>query len=626
MRDGIDWKVRIDLDGDNRAETDVSALVRRVELEQDGRPGRFGVGLSLKLLDLTGDVWRGGWEGRLVQAWAGYPLAGLGPVGMDVAGRAWESGEGMAWSKWNTDQAAWNYGVDGLAGTGSGEALYVAEVEGRNQRLAFRVNRLGTLGAILGGSNRFTYLRVRFSNTGTFLEGVVFGFPVTIRRGDALVQGRDYWVEIVVSGNTVVVYTTDLEEEDGGGQRVNLEGDVSAYTLGDYVGLWHMGGNTGTISEFGVWRGVFHGQVGAVRQLGDDTVLECVDYFRDVGEAVLFWGRETARNLSAQNLLNSFLTIGGWDARHRRLVGGGTVAAQGPLVLWGDTLRDAVVAVVREAGQWVFVDGRGSLVTLAGYEIPRNVIPRVDADFTVAGTYLELDRVVVRRGAVDGRVEVRYATHEQQGTGEWWALTGSIPVPAGDAVEILAESQTLYGVFDVAAPLAGQYAGNLSSTGRSTDKTAELTVTVHVDEFYGQGCVVRIANADSRTVFLTALTLRAGKRYQERDPIIVLHGEGGHGARRVLRGLFLDNYDSAVTAAEALAAEGRAGAEVKLSLPLITDNNLRLAVGLEVGNVVGIGGVGDRLETRFLVRRLRVVWETGGELLAEYWCEAREAG
>ena len=375
------------------------------------------------------------------------------------------------------------------------------------------------------------------------------------------------------------------------------------------------------MSGFGAWRSALRGRVGKVGREGDYTVLYCADYFKDVGEMALFWGDEKLRLKRASDLINSFLTLGGWHWGRRDLAQGRTIVGYRALVAWDVTVKALVGEAAREGGQWVYIDGRGYVVLADSYEA--DIDDLAVADFTDGRKYLEADRQVELVRAVLGRVEVRYLTATRVGFGEWWTLTGAMGIEANSAIEFIAEARAYYGVFDVRDPVALDYTANSRRDGSGVDKAGSLMVTVTTDEFSGQGCVVNVNNRDSDTVYLTALVLKADSLFEEQSPVIALEGGVGMGLVLEVVARFIDYFEAAAELADDLLVRHRAGAEVQISLPLLTPNNLALAGRAEVGDRFVIPGVMDGLDGRFLVRRLRILWEGGEGVEATYWLDAR---
>lgn len=625
----IDWKVRVDRDGDGRAETEVSALVRRFEYEQEGRGERVGLTFDVDLMDLDGTLAADGLDGNRVQMWGVYPGAGAGAQGADLAGTAWESG-GYTWTKWNGGNNGFVYDGEEYkpVGTDGSDAVYVVDWGSNGlQRFGCKVKRDGAdLGLVLGGVNVWQLLRLEFGATGTVLVSTYFGWPTTRRRGDALSNGIEYWIDVVVERGEVRVYTTPLES--GAAQthdmRENLAWTIpSSFTMGNYVGLWHKAKTTtGYIADFGGARCLFHGVVGKVRRRGLDTVLECHDELRDLEDVRVHYALENPPFSSrASNLLNAIFGLAGLSSNYRRLYTGGLqLYYRRPLVLWSFPTRAAALRVAREAGEWLVIDGRGYVVTLPSYEV--DLSDTLAADFADTPGYLELERQVDKVPARTGRVEVNYFQLDNTGAQQYWELDSAIGIDANSSVTILAETVDYYALFNLRTPTANtDYKGNSSYGGTGTDRTSNLTVTIDTTEFVGRGCVVKVDNSRSSTVYLTELRLWTNRSYEEKAPVAALAGTAGP-VLDELKCYFLDNFEAAQSVADRLALRQRAGAEVELTLPLWTEENKGLAVRAEVGDRFSIPGVDDGLTGRFVVRKVRITWAEGDGRV-EYWADAR---
>lgn len=624
----VDWKVRVDRDGDGRAEADVSALVRRFYYEQEGRGDGVGLKFDVDLIDLDGTLAADGLDGHGVQMWGVFPGAGSGAAGANLSGTAWESG-GYTWTKWNSGNNGFVYDGDNYrpVGTDGSDAYYVVDWGSSSvQRLGCRVRRQGSdIGIVLGGVNTWQLLRVEFGATSTILTSTYFGWPTTRRRGDPLTNGVEYWVEVVLERGEVRLYTTPLES--GGSQSHDMRDNLtwaipSNFTVGKYVGLWHKAkATTGYLGGFGGSRAMFRGVVGKVRRRGFETVLECHDELRDLADVRVNYARESGGIQRSDNLLDSVLTLGGFSSNHRRLYGAGVdLYHRRPIVLWNLPTRAGALRVAREAGEWLVIDGRGYIVTLPSYEVDTG--DGLVADFADNPGYLEYEREVDTVPARAGLVEVNYFQLDNTGAQQYWELETPIGIGANGSIQLLAETVDYYAVFNLRTPTANtDYKGNSNYGGTGTDRTSNLTVTIDTTTFEGRGCVVNVTNSRNSTVYLTELRLWTNRSYEEKAPVAALAGTTGP-VLRELKCYFLDNFEAAQSVADRLAQRNRAGAEVALSLPLWTEANKALAVRAEVGDRFSIPDIGTGLTARFLVRQVRITWAEGDGKV-EYALDAR---
>lgn len=535
--------------------------------------------------------------GRRVWAAFAYPHDDFaGTNGTDLRGRI-APGGGPAWSRQSAGAAGFAL-QDGTARptAGSGGAIYTLDFGDADAHVGFRYRRSGNgvSGVALRCRNRWDYLRVRFGSSGTFLEDVTFGYPSTLRRGDALSAGVNYLVEIEMHGSAVRLYATDLDAGamerkeilDGGGNAGNG-------TAGEH-GLWHDGSATAAndvFAEFGGWRSFFCGALTRISPELDPElgpVCRCLagDDLYGLGRLTLY-NLLNSRNLSTGAIANGILTWAGFSPNYRRVAAGRTLIATEPRALWRVSAEAALESLAEEENGLIYMDGRGYFrLESAGHRqaAPHTAIRATLRDTSAVGPYFTDLVWDEGRAGMENAVTFRYRRGDNKGLQEIWRL-GDVPViPAGASRDFLAESGAYAVVDSIRAPAANtDYTGNSHADGQGTDLTGSLTVTlpyatgnspVTGAAYRGRGTVVRVANGHATMpAYLTKLQLRADRAYAATEPTSYLaenavsraaHGlyEGGVECR------YIDNYDAARQGAEArLTQKGLPRVRLTLAIP-----------------------------------------------------------
>ena len=215
--------------------------------------------------------------GRRVWAAFAWPYDGFaGADDADLNGRAVPLGD-VVWDKISTGPAgiALSQGR-AVATTGTGGAVYALDFGDADVHLGlvFRRSGNGSSGVALRVANQWDYLRVSFGNTATLLQDVTFGFPSFIRRGDPLVAGRDYFIEIEMHGSSVHLYATDLTGGDMDRKEILDGGGTAGNAAATKHGIWHDGSAAATgdrWDDFGGWRSFFHGDLVRISPNGTRT-------------------------------------------------------------------------------------------------------------------------------------------------------------------------------------------------------------------------------------------------------------------------------------------------------------------------------------------------------------------
>ena len=542
--------------------------------------------------------------GRRVWAAFAYPLDNFaGADGADLHGRAVPLGA-ASWAKISTGPAGLALSQGKAAATaGAGGAIYTLDFGDADAHLGciFRRSSNGGSGVALRVASQWDYLRVSFGSTSTLLEDVTFGFPSVVRRGDPLVAGRDYFIEIEMHGSSVHLYATDLS--NGGMDRKEIldGGGTAGNAAATKHGIWHDGTAAAADrwDDFGGWRSFFHG--GLVRisperdpDLGQVCRVRAEDDLRLLERRPLY-NLFNRRLLSSATIANGILTWAGFSANYRHLDRGQTLVASSPRALWRISAAAALADLAEEENGRIYVDGRGyfrledSAHRQSG---PHSASRATLRDTSANGAYFSALEWDAGSDGVENSVVFRYRQAINQGAQEIWRLRDVPAIPAGESRDFLAESGSYEVVDGIRVPVAAtDYTANARSGGDGDDLTASITVTLpHVtggalaspsDDYVGRGTVVRVANTHATaTAYLTLLKLTANRAYQSTDPTSYqaenAASQTSHGRRgNTVECRFIDHYDAAKAAADArLAAHRRPRTRLALSIPAGSNANL----------------------------------------------------
>ena len=546
--------------------------------------------------------------GRKVWAAFAYPYDDFGGAnGADLAGREATVGDAFSWVKETTgsSKVALTGGrAQPVAGTG--EAVYTLDLGEADPPLGFVYRRSSNAhsGVVLRFINRWDYLRVRFGNIGTVLEDITWGYPTTLRRGDALAAGVNYFIEIELHGNSVRLFATDL---DGGTaeRKEILDGQGNAGNLAATKhGLWHDGAAAAGADRwggFGGWRSFFYGVLeqitpGRDPALGAVCHLRAADELERLGRTTLF-NLLNGRNLNAGAIANRILTWAGFSPNYRRLDRGPALVAAEPRALWRVPARTALYAVQQEEDGFIYLDGRGYFrLESAGHrQTGAHTTARATfRDTLAASPYFSQLAWDAGSAGVEHGVTFRYRRADNRGLQEIWRLRETPAIPPGERRDFLAESGNYDAVDSIRRPLATtDYTAHRRADGSGTDLTGSLAVSLPYASgsgggYRGKGTLVRVANNHATaTAYVTLLRLRADRAYRDfeatsyrAEDATVPRGQTAHGARTPsVDCRFIDNYAAARRGAEArLARKNTAHARLILTLPNGDGRNLAQVV------------------------------------------------
>ena len=589
--------------------------------------------------------------GRRIWATLAYPYDDFAGVdGADLKGRAASVGEDLSWDKVSTGAAGITLAQGKARPTaGSGGAIYTLDLgeADANVGFIFRRSGNGTGGVALRVLSRWDYLRIRFGSTGTVLEDVTFGYASSLNRGDPLLAGRDYFLEVQMHGDSVRLYATDLT---GGGmdRKEILDGGGSAGNVtGTKHGLWHDGSTAATgdrWAEFGGWRSFFHGSLVGLSperdpELGYVCRLDARDDMEFLNRSPLY-NLFNQRLLSTRTIANGILTWAGFSANYRRLDAGSTLVNTEPRALWRVTAGAALDALADEENGRIYVDGRGyfrleaSAHRQGGAHATARAVLRDTRAMAPYFSELEWDE---GKEGVENSVVFRYRLAENKGLQEIWRLRDVPAIPAGQSRDFLAESGSYDVVDAIRLPVATtDYTANSRSDGKGTNLTGSITVTLPyapggslakpADAYRGRGTIVRVANGHATsTAYLTLLRLRADRAYQSPAPTSY---RAENAASRTSHGLraatvecrFIDNYEAARLGAEARLAERRnPKARLTLAIPNGSGANLTQIVHRVLSDRVRVVSSYPDIDGNFFIEGMELRAEARtGELTARW--------
>lgn len=591
--------------------------------------------------------------GRRVWAAFAWPLDDFtGADGQDLHGRAVPLGA-ASWAKISTGPAAIVLSQGRATPTaGNCGAVYALDFGDADAHLGFVFRRgsNGSSGVALRVANQWDYLRVGFGNSATLLEDVTFGFPSTIRRGDPLIAGRDYFIEIEMHGDSVHLYATDLSNGDMDRKEILDGGGIAGNADATKHGLWHDGAAAATgdrWDDFGGWRSFFHGALVRISPerdpgLGQVCRIHAEDDLRLLDRRPLY-NLFNQRLLSSATIANGILTWAGFSANYRHLDRGRTLVASSPRALWRVSAASALRALAEEENGRIYVDGRGYFRLEADDHRrsgPHAAPLATLRDVSGAGAHFSALEWDEGSEEVENSVIFRYRQAVNAGAQEIWRLRDVPAIPAGESRDFLAESNSYEAVDGIRVPAAtADYTANSRSGGDGDDLTGSLTVTLpHVtggalaipsDDYVGRGTVVRVANGHATaTAYLTLLKLVANRAYQAPDSTSCqaedAASQAAHGLRAgTVECRFIDHYEAARIAADArLAQRGLPRTHLALTIPGGADANLTQLVHRVLSDRVNVVSSSPVIDGDFFIEgmELKATARTG-QLTARWLVE-----
>lgn len=582
--------------------------------------------------------------GRRVWASFAYPLDSFaGADGQDLHRRPVAQGD-MAWAKVSTGPAALTLSQGCVVATaGTDGALYTLDFAEADAHLGFTFRREsnGSSGVALRVLNQWDYLRVKFGSTATLLEDVTFGFPSFLRRGDPLVAGREYFIEIDMHGSSVRLYATDLTNGDADRKVILDGGGTAGNVAATKHGIWHDGSTAAANDrwdDFGGWRSFFHGSLVRISperdpELGQVCRCRAEDDLRMLQQRPLY-NLFNQRLLTPATIANGILTWAGFNSNFRHLDQGQTLVASSPRALWRISAAAALSDLAEEENGRIYVDGRGYFCLEANDH--RRSGPHVATratlqDTSANGAYFSDLKWDEGSENVENLVVFRYRQAASQGAQEIWRLRDVPAIPAGESRDFLAESGSYDAVDSIRVPIATtDYTANSRSGGDGDDLTDSITVTLpHVtagalaapsDDYVGRGTVVRVANGHATAAaYITMLKLVADRAYQAPDPTSYRAEDIASQAARGLRAhtvecRFIDHYDAARVAANArLAERRRPHNRLSLTIPGGTNDNLAQIAHRVLSDRITVVSSNPAINADFYIEgmELRAISRTG---------------
>jgi hypothetical protein len=434
------------------------------------------------------------------------------------------------------------------------------------------------------------YLRIRFANTVTVLEHVVGGTPTSIRSGDALTAGVNYFVEIEMHGPSIRLLATDLDSGTTERKEILDGAGTAGNTSATKHSLWHDGtANTDRWDDFGGWRSFFYGLIDSIvprpGRDGESCQLRAYDELKRLGETLIF-NLISGINIRADAIVGGILTWAGFSVNHRELDNGRTLIATEPRALWRVSARNALYTLQDEEDGFLYIDGLGYLrMEESGHRTSgaHTASLAIFQDAKASSPYFSHLSWDDGSDGVENDITFRYHLEDDQGLQEIWRLRDVPAIPAGESRDFLAES-IVYDVVDsIRAPVANtDYTANSQPNGSGTDITSDLTVILLLTtDFQGKGTVVRVTNNHATdNAYVTLLRLQADNSYQDFESTIYqtedAASQADHGERsRLIDCIYIDTYAIARDVAVArLARKKDRKTRLSLTLPNGDQNNL----------------------------------------------------
>ena len=591
--------------------------------------------------------------GRRVWAAFAWPLDNFaGADGQDLNGRAVPQGD-VSWAKISTGPAglALSQGR-AMATAGTGGAVYTLDFGDADAHLGFIFRRSGngSSGVALRAVDQWDYLRVSFGSAATLLEDVTFGFPSVVRRGDPLLAGRDYFIEIEMHGSSVHLYATDLT--NGGMDRKEIldGGGTAGNAAATKHGIWHDGSAAATgehWDNFGGWRSFFHGVLVRISperdpDLGQVCRVRAEDNLRLLERRPLY-NVFNRRLLSSAAIANGILTWAGFNANYRHLDQGQTLVASSPRALWRTSAAAALADLAEEEIGRIYVDGRGYFRLEDAdhrHSGPHAASRATLRDTSAAGAYFSALEWDEGSDGVENSVVFRYRQAVNAGAQEIWRLRDVPAIPAGESRDFLAESGSYDAVDGIRVPVAAtDYTANSRSGGDGDDLTASIAVTLpHVtggvlasasDDYVGRGTVVRVTNTHATaTAYVTLLKLTANRAYQSPDPTSYQAEDSAsqtaHGLRaHTVECRFIDHYEAAKSAADARLADRRLPrTRLALTIPAGSSANLAQIVHRTLSDRIKVVSGNPVINADFYIEGMELKATAGaGQLIARWLLE-----
>ena len=575
--------------------------------------------------------------GRRVWAAFAWPHDDFaGADGTDLNGRAVPLGD-AAWSKISTGPACLSLSQGkAVATAGAGGAVYALDFGDADAHLGFIFRRSGngSSGVALRVASQWDYLRVSFGSTATLLQDVTFGFPSFIRRGDPLMAGRDYFIEIEMHGGSVHLYATDLSNGDMDRKEILDGGGTAGNAAATRHGIWHDGSAAATADrwdDFGGWRSFFQGALVRISperdpDLGQVCRVHAEDDLRLLERRPLY-NLFNQRLLSSAAIAKGILTWAGFNPNYRHLDPGRTLVASSPRALWRTSAAAALADLAEEENGRIYLDGRGYFrLEAAGHRRsgPHAASRATLRDTSAAGAYFSALEWDEGSEWVENSVIFRYRLAVSQGAQEVWRLRDVPAIPPGESRDFLAESGSYDAVDGIRVPVAAtDYTANSRSGGDGDDLTASITVTLpHVaggalaspsDHYVGRGTVVRVTNTHATAAaYLTLLKLTANRAYQAPDPTSYQAEDSAsqtaHGLRaHTVECRFIDHYEAARASAEArLAARRRSRPRLALTIPAGSNANLAQMVHRVLSDRITVASANPVINADFYIEGMEL--------------------
>ena len=583
---------------------------------------------------------------RVIRDHDDFATAGATPVNLDGRatsnGRPWQvlavPGNGFVATRgevagqpggWPPSDAA------ALVDTGDPLATLIAR---------YRRGSNGRGGFVLRCAARDDCLRLRFSNDGSVLERVSGRTATRLASGSALDASAWYDLEIVQADGGVRVYATSWNAANAVRQEILASGPIAGAPESGRHGLWHAFRSAADRwGPFAVGRSLFSGFITAVEPDFDAATcrIAAADPLRALESQPL--QRALAGGLMRSgNVAAAILGWAGLTPGDHALDDGRTLLTGGPRSVWGVTAGAALRQLQREENGLIHADGLGRIRLEAASVrsgVRANADPASLARFSVGdtaggtGPYAAAIHRADGSEAVEEVVTFRYRRSSDAGRQLVWSLNESLEIPAGQAHELLASTDTWDVIQELATPVAGtDYSATDDAAGAGTDVTSNITIELIAESasgVAGRGHAVRVRNGGTGTAYLQTLDLYAQHcwRTQTSSAVSAAAPAGqavaDPGRQRVIRCRYADNYAAAEGAAKARHAErSRQRAQLEITVPLFTGRNHVALTEGRLSDVVAVRAAAQGITGAWLLEGMDVSVGGAGEGEARWWLSA----
>lgn len=487
-------------------------------------------------------------------------------------------------------------------------------------------------------------LRLRFSNSETFLERVSGRRVARLATGSPLDRDAWYDLEIQQSGGGVLVFATRLDTAGTVRRRILAATPIIDAPQSGRHGLWHAFRNARDgWSDFNVGRSLFVGSITATQPDRAAAVcrISAADAMEPLESEILH--RKLAGALMRSGSVGAaILGWAGLTPHDYALDAGRLLLTGGPRSVWDVSAARALRRLQREENGLIYVDGVGRVrleaatvrSAIRSHQDPASLAAHSIGD-AASGSAPHATALARDDGAdaVEDAVAFRYRRSSDAGRQQVWTLNETLEIPAGGEQIVLVSTDTWDVIDGLVAPTATtDYTATDDAEGDGADVTGDITVSLLAEAqsgIAGRGHAVRISNGGANTAYLQTLRIHANHCWRTQSSSAARAGAASVSqVAKIARGSLIrcryaDNYAAARGAAQARFAERsvrRTG--VALTLPLRSAANRRPVVEGRLTDVVSVNAATHGITGAWLIEGMEVNVAGGGEGEARWWLTA----